>query len=285
MKFAIGGINIDLESIPKSLKIKPEKKFLPFLNSGKPDVCIAFHLGSFPELKSKKKIFVASDIWGLYQVGDRNLIECYIEGNKSNPYQIALFSNDFKRGDVYIKNQKSNSVFLGYPLDELLMVNLLCRKRGMMVHGCGIVENGNGLLFLGQSGAGKSTIANLYKKQNVVVLSDDRIIVRYLDGKFYIFGTPWHGNADVSNPGRAPLKSIFFIEHGNVNRINKLGEGDLVSRLVSTSFVPFWNKKGMEYTLSFCARIGSEIPVYVLKFLPDEKIIGFIENINENSVD
>ena len=52
---------------------------------------------------------------------------------------------------------------LHYPLDELLMVHLLARGRGVEIHGSGIVDaDGYGTLFAGQSGAGKTTMSRLW---------------------------------------------------------------------------------------------------------------------------
>jgi hypothetical protein len=69
---------------------------------------------------------------------------------------------------------------LGYPLDELLIMHRLTQERAIELHGTGIVRaNGEGNLFVGHSGAGKSTTTRLWtSREEVEVLSDDRIIVR-----------------------------------------------------------------------------------------------------------
>ena len=69
---------------------------------------------------------------------------------------------------------------LGYPLDELLIMHRLTQEKAIELHSCGIVRpDGTGNLFVGHSGAGKSTTTRLWTaRENVEVLSDDRIIVR-----------------------------------------------------------------------------------------------------------
>jgi len=69
---------------------------------------------------------------------------------------------------------------LGYPLDELLIMHRLTQEKAIELHGCGIVRaDGTGNLFVGHSGAGKSTTTRLWTEaEDVEVLSDDRIIVR-----------------------------------------------------------------------------------------------------------
>ena len=71
---------------------------------------------------------------------------------------------------------------LSTPLDELLYGALLARGRGAEIHGCGLIDaHGNGLLFAGRSGAGKTTMARLWQDvPGTTILSDDRIILRKL---------------------------------------------------------------------------------------------------------
>jgi hypothetical protein len=69
---------------------------------------------------------------------------------------------------------------LEYPLDELLIMHRLTQEKAIELHGSGIVRaDGMGNLFVGHSGAGKSTTTRLWtEREDVEVLSDDRIIVR-----------------------------------------------------------------------------------------------------------
>ena len=75
-------------------------------------------------------------------------------------------------------------VALSYPLDELLIMHRLTQEKAIELHSCGIVRpDGTGNLFVGHSGAGKSTTTRLWmERENVEILSDDRIIVRRDDG-------------------------------------------------------------------------------------------------------
>jgi serine kinase of HPr protein (carbohydrate metabolism regulator) len=94
---------------------------------------------------------------------------------------------------------------------ELLMVNYLAQERGVIIHGCGIEKNGKGILFVGESGAGKSTLAKLWDQEDGVdVLSDDRIIVRKKGEQFWMYGTPWHGDAKFASPETVRLERILF---------------------------------------------------------------------------
>jgi hypothetical protein len=77
-------------------------------------------------------------------------------------------------------NFPRNAEPLEYPLDELLIMHRLTQEQAIELHGTGIVRgNGEANLFIGHSGAGKSTTTRLWTAiEDVEVLSDDRIIVR-----------------------------------------------------------------------------------------------------------
>ena len=85
------------------------------------------------------------------------------------PYKTALFVPDFSRGHVCLHRPffaDAPSVDpLEYPLDELLVISLLGQGRGVEIHGCGVVDGSSGYLFVGQSGAGKTTIARLWQAE------------------------------------------------------------------------------------------------------------------------
>ena len=82
----------------------------------------------------------------------------------------------------------------------------------------GLVDpEGRGHLFVGQSGAGKSTMARFWAgREGVRILSDDRIILRQIRGEIWMYGTPWHGEARHALPEKARLAGYIFC-----NRVRK----------------------------------------------------------------
>jgi hypothetical protein len=169
---------------------------------------------------------------------------------------------------------------LNYPLDELLVINLLSRGRGMLVHACAVDYRGRGWLFLGTSGAGKTTLARLWKEEpGVTLLSDDRIIIRDTGDSFQMYGTPWHGTASIASPRSAPLSAIFFLAHDRENRLTPVQLVDATSRLLVRSFPTFWDAEGMQYTLGLCERLSACVPCYELGFVPDSSVIGMLRRL------
>ena len=271
LKLDIADIVISVIFEDKNQRFEVDGPCKHFISEGKPEVSLYAHYDHIPKSRLGEKIFDAGTMWGFYRNNGKYILK--------TSSKAVILEPDFKSGDIYIGAKGTSPKIeypLSYPLDQVLMINLLAKGRGVIVHACGIMDNGHGFLFAGTSRAGKSTTANLWKrKEGAVILSDDRIIIRKKKGKFWIYGTPWHGDAKVYSPEKAPLEKIFFLKHAKKNKVRKINPVEVASRLIVCSFPPFWNKKGMEFTLNFCAEVATKIPCYELGFVPDERILEF----------
>jgi energy-coupling factor transporter ATP-binding protein EcfA2 len=182
---------------------------------------------------------------------------------------------------------------LGYPLDELLIMHRLTQEQAIELHGVGIVgPNGSTNLFVGHSGAGKSTTARLWTSmREVKILSDDRIIVRESPARelqpgddprrIYMYGTPWHGEGCFALPQRAPLQQIFVLEHGQGNVLTRLTRSQSVAELFARAFVPFHRHEYVDHALTFLERLAGTIPCYRYSFEPDERAVERILNFRD----
>ncbi len=95
----------------------------------------------------------------------------------------------------------------------------------ILFHGSALSVDGEGYLFGAPSGTGKSTHGELYRKvfgNRVIMVNDDKPLIRRIDGKFYVYGTPWDGKHHLSHNISVPLKSICFLKQGPTNEIRPL---------------------------------------------------------------
>src|SRR5579864_7730045 len=161
---------------------------------------------------------------------------------------------------------------LEYPADELLITNYLAHRRlGVEVHGCGLIDGQTGgYLFLGHSGAGKSTTARFWQSlRGPEILSDDRIILRLHDNELWMYGTPWHGEAAFASPGKARLNRVFILQHGPENKIVTLPKARAVGELFARCFPPFHSASGLNRTIEFLNRVVETVPCYQFCFVPE----------------
>lgn len=279
--FAIRGApSIDL--------IRWEEPYRAFFGGGRPDVTIEAVWGELPDLglEDKDKVFDSSVTWALYRKNQKNIIVLKRPGAELRPYRIAVFDQDFKKGTVYDAVKASGrsrgrppSNPMDYPLLEVLMVCLLSRGRGLMVHACGISADGRGYLFAGNSGQGKTTMAELWKRDGVV-LNDDRVILRPGKDDFLMYGTPWHGADKGVSPQSVPVEKILFLQHGEFHKTTRLSEPEASSRLLSCSMLPIWDSDGLRFTLDFCAESVRTIPSYRLEFAPRRDIVDYVRRLD-----
>jgi hypothetical protein len=237
-----------------------------------------------------EKLFDSGLVWRLYRQHDDFIFSFVSPALGAAPYRLARFNASFSSGQIWLNRAclRTGAVLrpLDYPLDELLMINLLARGRGVEVHGCGVIDrDGAAYLFAGQSGAGKSTIARLWHDQGGTILSDDRVILRLRaptprrragESEVWMYGTPWHGEKGFSCPSSAPLAGVFFLQHGVGHEVRRTSDARAAARLFACSFPPFYDKEGLDFTVGLLARIVDRVPSYELTFVPDASVVDVV---------
>ena len=111
------------------------------------------------------------------------------------------------------------------------------------------------------------------------VLSDDRIIVRKKGDRFWMYGTPWHGEAAFGSPRGVPLAGVFFLRHGRTNGAEPITGIDAVSRLITCSFLPHWDPQGMAFSMDFFTDLAAHVPCSEFTFKPDKTAIELVKGI------
>jgi hypothetical protein len=226
-------------------------------------------------------VFDSGAVWRLFRTAEGFRIECTSDVVGTAPYKIATFDESFTRGEISLRTDAVGDVVdpLEYPLDEVLVAHLLGRGRGVEIHGCGLVDrDGRAYLFAGQSGAGKTTTARLWEHEDVSVLSDDRIIVREVGSEMHMFGSPWHGEAELASPASAPLAGVYLLTQADESRVREIPAAEAVARLFACGFPPFHDAKALAFTIEFLDRLAAKVPVRELRFTRDQSAIDVVRS-------
>lgn len=226
-------------------------------------------------------LFDSGGVWRAYETSDGLRIDCHSPLFGASPYKIAYIDNDFRHGRILVREVSSEAMHaLEYPLDEVLIARLLGRGRGVELHGCGVIDrDGRGRLFVGQSGAGKTTTARVWLADgDYEIVSDDRVIVRFIDGAWRMYGTPWHGEAELSSPLSAPLAAIHLLVQASQTELVALSSAQATASLFGCTFPPFYDAAAIEFTLDALARVVADVPVRVLRFVPDRSLIDCVRS-------
>ncbi|HNR69665.1 MAG TPA: hypothetical protein PKN24_16580, partial [bacterium] len=218
--FKIAGITIQYQAdIPLS-----KKTFSPNLasfESGKPEkdmIRIEHHFGlpDFGGQEMGQKVFERQDLT-IFRKPSEWIFFSNILTKESKPLQQVAFVNP-EYTHIKIFNERDDLFRDGdipmlsfHQTDQLFITRVLAKRNGIMFHASGVRMDGEGLLFLGHSEAGKSTMIKLLEGK-AEILCDDRIIVRQEQKGFRIHGTWHHGEIPTVSPHSAPLKAIFLLE-------------------------------------------------------------------------
>lgn len=245
-----------------------------FASNGEPDLTLDVFWGTpFSLSGSVPPRFASGGLWNLFEIEGRLRFEFVSPALGAEPYRTVEIDSSWKHGVVTLRSDALNGEVsaIEYPLDEVLVTNLLARAGGVEIHACGLVHEGNGYLFVGHSGAGKSTTAELFRAQHeaAAVLSDDRIILRPESSGVTMWGTPWHGEAHLSMPASSSLSRIFVLRQAEENSAIRLRPASATAALLSRCFIPLWNRDAVETSASTVESIAQSVPVYELSFRRD----------------
>jgi hypothetical protein len=233
---------------------------------------------------SARKVWETGEAWSVYHNEGLRLI--------SGPLRHRAWSAEMdgekvtvKCGPAMLRREGGREMAVNpvrYPLDQILLMYALARRRGMIVHSCGAGFAGKGALFLGRSGAGKSTLARLLGAAGgCTVLSDDRIIVRMFGDKPRMYGTPWPGEAGMAVNASVPLTACFALVKSAENRIEDLPASRVADVLLPVTSVPWYEEEAASAILATCDALAAAVPFRVLHFRRDQDAVAMIRDTVE----
>jgi hypothetical protein len=278
----IGGVSISITGSPQIKDWETSPAYRLFITADEPDIHVNLMRGE-PRKGDAKKFFGSYPIWDIYRSNGTSIIKFY--DDMVGLSRSLVFENHLTEADLYFPDATDQFIHPFYgPVLELLMINYLAQQRGTIIHSCGIKYRDKGILLVGESGAGKSTLTRLWKTTNdVEILSDDRTIVRKKDGAYWIYGTPWHGEAKFGSPLNVKLDRIYFIQHGAANSARSIKGAEPVQNLLTCSFPPYWDTAGMEFTIDLFSDLTASVPCHELLFKPDARVVDYIKAHGDES--
>lgn len=176
-----------------------------------------------------------------------------------------FFPNSLYHFDLF--NYAVKNIFGGYLLNH----------QGCMLHGSAVEIGGRGVIFVGEPGAGKSTIA---KKLKIKILADDRSLVRFIENKPRVFCSPFYDRVNFEkNQANLDLKAIFILKKKikldkiKIDRLNSSTEAvfRIIPHIVIREELPA-DQKHRQWQKVFlqAEKLVKYIPIYSLSWPLEE---------------
>ena len=166
---------------------------------------------------------------------------------------------------------------LEYPLEEFLFRHIMAEHDAALVHACGVAWHGAGYLFVGSSGAGKSTTARLWRSVGATILNDDRIVLEASPDGFRIHPTPWFGEHPEVGGETARLRAIYLLRQGDDVAFERLRPATAAALVLAKSFPPLWDPARMEKTLATVGRVCQDVPCGWLTVPKDARAVEWVQ--------
>lgn len=195
--------------------------------------------------------------------------------------RVGVFNPDFSSGQVFLEltdAQVSPYPFpLQAPLDRALFAHRLPYHDGLLLHAAAVVHQGRALVFTGQSGRGKSTMAGLWAASGQgLVLGEESTALRRVGSEIRAYGTPWAGQSGLASPLGAPVAGLFFLRHGPHNTVRSMGPAEAMAEFLPRSYLAPYDPIGAARGLEFLHHLIATVPMAELAFRPDADVVELL---------
>jgi hypothetical protein len=299
--FKIAGITVCVESDLDFETVPFKKEFAPFAVEGPGDDNVTLrHHFELPILKGKD---LGVEVYrkAPWAISHKNGAWFYqgisTEREDGSLHRVAVFENDYTRGTIYSPSGDAEHIRADgwpslslFPTDQIWLGPLLADRSAVLLHSAGVILQGQGLLFVGHSSAGKSTTMTLLKKSiagvnggaplQFEILCDDRNIVRQADEGWRLHGTWSHGDVPDVSSASAPLRAILFLKKDKVCKIVPLTDRkEIWKRLLATLIKPMVTAQWWQKELDVLERIVKDVPCFIMHFDKSGAIVAELERL------
>lgn len=218
----------------------------------------------------------------LYEFGYEDIDGIF--GRTAEGYLLRLKPQDEEALELWCRAGEAR-VMIGGNLSLRLLRFAMWIGVGLMVapydtvaiHGSCIVYEGKAVVFLGESGTGKSTHTRLWVENipGAFLLNDDSPFLRAEDSRIWAYGSPWSGKTPCYRQERYELKACVRLSQSNTNNICKLDTLNAYGAIHPSCPPAFaYDEHLYDHISSFLDKLLSTTPFYHLECLPDRESVS-----------
>lgn len=149
---------------------------------------------------------------------------------------------------------------------------IIAPLRAIAIHSSVVVKDGAAVLCLGESGTGKSTHTRLWREhiEGAKLLNDDSPIIRVIDGKSIVYGSPWSGKTNCYINRCVPVQALLRLSQAPHNKIHRQPTLLAIGSILPSCPPAFaYDNNLQDEICNTVSNILTCTPVYHLECLPD----------------
>lgn len=186
------------------------------------------------------------------------------------PSELLCGNANWSECTVYSQNYADTE----YSLPLAAICSRLALFDTIFIHGSFVEYKGNGIIFVGYSGVGKTTQAQLWENfLDATPVNGDKVFLRVVDDVVFACGSPWKGSSEYCVNKNVPLKAIVVLNQAKENKITRLSSIECMKYFMPHVFFPHWDENCKVKALDTFNDILEKIPVWLLKCRPDEEAV------------
>ena len=177
-------------------------------------------------------------------------------------------------GDTTVRTSIVRATATMYRYALWTAVNFLtCLHGCLAIHCSANVFDDRTVIFLGESGTGKSTHTRLLRERypESFLLNDDSPFIRVMpDGGVQVFGSPWSGKTPCYKAEAYPLAAIVRLSQAPYNRIHRLNPIQAIGALLPSAPPALnYTEETSDAVCNYISDVLAEVPAWSLECLPN----------------
>ena len=218
----IASILIDLTSPLSAAELGIEARLGPFRAAESPKnplarVALRWEESDGAVVPPGDLIYDPGAMWKMYRSGEDYCAVLTYHSERLAAQTQAMLRTNPTWDDLTLTEQRTGprwQSLLNLLAGELILRTAILFTGGLVFHSSGMDDNGQGIVFVGHSGMGKSTQVGLWSQHpGVIAMNDDRIAVRVESANkatvlWHALGRPWP-TSPATMPRRSPPSSCW----------------------------------------------------------------------------
>lgn len=153
----------------------------------------------------------------------------------------------------------------------------------VLLHASVTRHKGMANLFFGVSGTGKSTHSRLWHQYvpDSDLMNDDNPVIRIIDGKAVVFGTPWSGKTLCYRNVQAPIRALVRLEQSPENKMDRLHSLQAYASVLAACSSIRWKHSVMDAIVPTVEKLAMTVPCFRLQCRPDQEAVELCKNTIE----